>query len=367
MAVPFEATQNGDVKIFYISACQKLYVGSRRWACLINLVRRRQVKFMGCWIGFWGFATVDTFSLSGWSSTCTISRSASRMVVARGYFGRVVEDARDKTSTTLEADGCNDGSCWTSLPNISWIWCRASSLGCHPLLFQTAEPIILYSLLHLTPKVNKLAARRVYVSWPLGLEANIQALDRDVKSMKDTIPPEETAPNNLTDLCFLHALLQHRSRMGGESLDSSWIMQASLKSKKHTLETEELPSMHSIEYIASLCEDVLSFSWPSNLWAVLPEQLAAQLDDSLGWNSLQGAMQEALQRHERKRRRRSSHSSRSTTDKRLHSLLWCSKAVANSVLEIPALPMTRLAIMDLRFTCQSAGGVWGASFHKFNG
>ena len=100
-------------------------------------------EIMGCWIGVWGFATVDTFSLSGWSSTCTISRSASRMVVARGYFGRVVEDARDKTSTTLEADGCNDGSCWTSLPNISWIWCRASSLGCHPLLFQTAEPIIL--------------------------------------------------------------------------------------------------------------------------------------------------------------------------------------------------------------------------------
>ena len=198
--------------------------------------------------------------------------------------------------------------------------------------FRPQSPSSFYSLLHLTPKV-KLAARRVYVSWPVGLEANIQALDRDVKSMKDTIPPEETAPNNLTDLCFLHALLQHRSRMGGpgEASDSSWIM-PSLKSKKHT-ETEE----HSIEYIASLCEDVLSHSWPSNLWAMLPEQLAAHLDDSLCWNSLQGAIQEALQRHERKRRRRSSQS-RSTTDKRLHSLLWRSKAVANSVFFQPMTP-----------------------------
>lgn len=232
--------------------------------------------------------------------------------------------------------------------------------------FRPQSPSSFYSLLHLTPKVNKLAARRVYVSWPLGLEANIQALDRDVKSMKDTIPPEETAPNNLTDLCFLHALLQHRSRMGGESLDSSWMMQASLKSKKsHTLETEE--HSLSIEYIASLCEDVLSHSWPSNLWAVLPEQLAAQLDDSLCWNSLQGAMQEALERHERKRGRRRSSQSRSTTDKRLHSLLWCSKAVANSVLEIPALPNDAVAIYGSKVHLPECRWGWGASFHKFNG
>lgn len=231
--------------------------------------------------------------------------------------------------------------------------------------FRPQSPSSFYSLLHLTPKVNKLAARRVYVSWPLGLEANIQALDRDVKSMKDTIPPEETAPNNLTDLCFLHALLQHRSRMGGESLDSSWMMQASLKSKKsHTLETEE--HEHSIEYIASLCEDVLCHSWPSNLWSVLPEQLAAQLDDSLCWNSLQGTMQEALQRHERKRRRRSSQS-RSTTDKRLHSLLWCSKDVANSVLEIPALPNDAVAIYGSKVRLPECRWGWWASFHKFNG
>ena len=229
--------------------------------------------------------------------------------------------------------------------------------------FRPQSPSSFYSLLHLSPKVNKLAARRVYVSWPLGLEANIQALDRDVKSMKDTMPPEETAPNNLTDLCFLHALLQHRSRMGGESLDSSWIMQASLKSKKHTLETEE--HIASIEYIASLCEDVLSHSWPSNLWAVLPEQLAAQLDDSLGWNSLQGAMQEALQRHERKRRRRSSQS-RSTTDKRLHSLLWCSKAVSNSVWKSRAAN-DAVAIYGSKVHLPECRWGWGASFHKFNG
>lgn len=179
------------------------------------------------------------------------------------------------------------------------------------------------SLLHLVPKASRLASRRVFVSWPIGFMANIRAVEADIKSVKDAEPEHETAHDNLSHLSSLHALLQHRSRMGDfDATNSSWLLEKdALSHKADQTQQEQKPN------IASLCKDVLSNSWPANLWAVLPEKLASNLE-SLGWPSLQQAMQEALQKHQRKRRKRTSRTSNRALERRVYSLCWRSQSAS---------------------------------------
>lgn len=179
------------------------------------------------------------------------------------------------------------------------------------------------SLLHLVPKASRLASRRVFVSWPIGFMANIRAVEADIKSVKDAEPEHETAHDNLSHLSSLHALLQHRSRMGDiDATNSSWLLEKeALSHKADQTQAEQKPN------IASLCKDVLSNSWPANLWAVLPEKLASNLE-SLGWPSLQQAMQEALQKHQRKRRKRTSRTSNRALERRVYSLCWRSQSAS---------------------------------------
>eukprot|EP00438_Fugacium_kawagutii_P023242 Skav204746 [mRNA] locus=scaffold1013:52669:54749:- [translate_table: standard] len=184
------------------------------------------------------------------------------------------------------------------------------------------RPTSFCSLLHLVPKASRLAAKRVFVSWPVGLLANISAAEEDLKRIKDEQP--ESAHENLGRLCCLHALLQHKSRMGEVgSIDSSWLTEvprALLKSKPETrLATDDADSI-------ALCKDVLSNSWPGNLWAVLPE-LASDLDESLDWSSLQETMQEALQKQNRRRGKRSSRIEPPGVERRVYRLLWRSQSV----------------------------------------
>lgn len=189
--------------------------------------------------------------------------------------------------------------------------------------FRPQRPTSFCSLLHLVPKANRLAAKRVFVSWPVGLLANITAAGEDLKRIKEE--QQESAHENLSRLCCLHALLQHKSRMGEVgSIDSSWLTEVPrtlLKSKpdQTRLTDDAGPSI-------ALCKDVLSNSWPANLWAVLPEQLASDLDESLAWSSLQETMQDALQQNRRRGKRSSRHEPRGV-ERRVYSLLWRSQSV----------------------------------------
>jgi len=208
-----------------------------------------------------------------------------------------------------------------------------SSAGSHlgpPVLvavhyaYRPQKPTSFCSLLHLVPKANRFAARRVFVSWPVGLMANIRAVEADIKSVKDAEPEHETTHDNLSHLSSLHALLQHRSRMGEfDATNSSWLLE------KGTLSHKADPQQEQKLDIASLCKDVLSNSWPANLWAVLPEKLASDLE-SLGWRSLQQAMQEALQKHQRKRKKRTSRPTNRASERRMYSLCWRSQSVGIS-------------------------------------
>lgn len=206
-----------------------------------------------------------------------------------------------------------------------------SSAGSHlgpPVLvavhyaYRPQKPTSFCSLLHLVPKANRFAARRVFVSWPVGLMANIRAVEADIKSVKDAEPEHETTHDNLSHLSSLHALLQHRSRMGEfDATNSSWLLE------KGTLSHKADPQQEQKLDIASLCKDVLSNSWPANLWAVLPEKLASDLE-SLGWRSLQQAMQEALQKHQRKRKKRTSRPTNRASERRMYSLCWRSQSAS---------------------------------------
>eukprot|EP00435_Cladocopium_sp_Y103_P023146 s3619_g5.t1 len=190
--------------------------------------------------------------------------------------------------------------------------------------YRPQKPTSFCSLLHLVPKGNRFAARRVFVSWPVGLMANIRAVEADIKSVKDAEPEHETTHDNLSHLSSLHGLLQHRSRMGEfDAANSSWLMEKGALSHKSDQGQEE----KRID-IASLCKDVLSNSWPANLWAVLPEKLVSDLDESLAWRSLQQAMQEALQKHARKRRKRTSRTTNRASERRVYSLCWRSQSAS---------------------------------------
>ena len=181
------------------------------------------------------------------------------------------------------------------------------------------------SLLHLLPKANR-PARRVFVSWPVGLVANIRAVEGDLKCIKDA-EEQETHDNSSSHLCSLHALLQHKSRMGDfDATNPSWLMETpgALLPHRADQHRHRISEERSID-IPSLCKDVLSNSWPANLWAVLPEHLVSDLDQSLAWRSLQQAMQEALQRHSRKRRKRTSRTTGRASEMRMYSLCWRSQ------------------------------------------
>ena len=196
--------------------------------------------------------------------------------------------------------------------------------------YRPQKPTSFCSLLHLVPKSTRFAVRRVFVSWPVGLMANIRAVEADIQSVKDAEAEHETTHDNLSHLSSLHALLQHRSRMGEfDATNSSWFLAKGAFSHN---QTQQEPN------IASLCKDVLSNSWPGNLWAVLPEKLASDLE-SLAWRSLQQAMQEALQKHQRKRRKRTSRVTNRASERRVYSLCWCSQSVgisdSNPMLEPP--------------------------------